>query len=239
MRLRIGNYLRPNRESRRTVSYTPKYDSRKKLSTVVERWEISGRLVSEDGTQTGMDTALLELQAAVAQPSPSLTYLHEDTGAPSVLALRADTALWGPLLISSTLPASANDIYGSAISFTLVYEAEYAAAVGGNIIEFRERLREIPGGQTRVMVGGYVNAAQRQIGYQNKKWGYVQSGRAVGLFGYPAIPPPIFPGALVGEPEVERIGPVDTGNVPTRFEITWQYAFEWHQKLYGVPHYYI
>lgn len=239
MRLRIGNYLRPNRESRRSISYTPKYDARRRLSTVAERWEITGRLVSDDGTQSGMDRALQELQAAILQPNPSLTYLHEDTGDPSVLALRSDTALYGPLLISSTLPGSANSIYGTAIDFVLVYEAEYPVAVGGNILEFRERLREIPGGQTRVMVGGYVNAAQRQIGYQNKKWGYIQSGRAVGLFGYPTIPPPIFPAALMGEPEVERIGPVDTGNIPTRFEITWQYSFEWHQKLYGTPHYYI
>lgn len=238
MRLRIGNRTRPNNEAVSAISYTPVFDVGRNMIAVRERWDTSGRVVLQTAGQAQMTAALGTLLSDIALSNVDLVYLEDEASTETAMKLLVSDCLQGPTVIDAGLPNQANDVYATGMGYRVIWEAlKPYGQMGNAIIEFSETVSEDPGGEQYVMVGGTVNLPERQVGTQHKPYTYVQSGSAVGMYARPLPPPPIWPWAAVClEPKVTLISPRVFGAVDTEFGISWEYRFEWHEKLYGNPH---
>ena len=82
-----------------------------------------------------------------------------------------------------------------------------------------------------------INPAEWQIFQSFQPYIYVQSGTAVGMFGYPLIPDGIWPPAFQLEPVRPRYGGArKQGPIPQEYVISWEYKFGSTRPLIGVPH---
>ena len=237
MRLKIGAYTRYNNEAVASITYTPIYDALRQIVKIRERWDITGRIVNDPATFEHANAELQKLFRDFSQLTPDLVFLDDDTAQETAMYLRASDCLVGPYLIDSSLPNQANDVYVTGLPYRVVYEAERLANVPGNpILAFNETLSADPGGEVAVYVGGAVNLAERQTGWQQMVYTYIQRGSAVGWFNYPEIPGPIWPFAQMKAPRVEMQSAKVLGQIDTEYEIAWEYVFQWHLPLSGRPH---
>jgi hypothetical protein len=238
MKLRIGSIIRPNNEAVAAVSYKPVYDVSRIVSKLVVRWDITGRIVNYPVASQSLTTAeIYKLQSVVALPRVDLVFLEDTTNRETALSMKVSDCIDGPYLVDYALPNADDDVYATGIGYRLVYEGVMRAR-GSTLLEFEETVDEEPGGPEFVYVGGAVNLPERQLGTQNKTYKYSQRGTATGMFAYPQIPPAIWPFALVRQyPRVTKSNPKILGTVVDQeFTISWQYDYEWHVKLNGIPH---
>jgi hypothetical protein len=238
MKLRIANIIRPNNEAVASISYKPVYDISRKVAKLVCRWDIAGRIINYPIASQSLTTAeILKLQSVVTLPRVDLVFLEDVTNKETALSMKISECIDGPYLVDYALPNAEDDVYATGIGYRLVYEGVMRSN-GSAILAFEETVDEDPGGPEFVYVGGAVNLPERQLGTQNKTYKYTQRGSATGLFAYPAIPPAIWPFALVRyEPRVTLSNPKVLGtNFDQEFTISWEYNYEWHVKLNGIPH---
>jgi hypothetical protein len=238
MILQVGPVTRPNNEAVVVPSYTPIYDYLRRIEAMKIRWEITGRVVNYPvATQAITSTQIRDLEVAFRTTNPRCALLGDDRS-PTPYLLDPGQLMQGPYLIDYSFPTSEAEVYATGLAYRVSLEGiQYVGNGGSNdLISFTEELTETPGGTTFVYVGGAVNYAERQTAFQKQTYKYVQSGSATGLLARPAIPPPIWPFALMSEPRKVLGGPLNQGRVDTDFTISWEYNFEWHTKLYGVPH---
>lgn len=239
MYLKIGGVLRMFNEATASVSYKPVYDNNRRMTYVDEGWAIAGRVVLQtNASQRNMTIAIDKLKRDFSQVRPDLIFIEDDGYTPSTFKLLARECLQGPDITDLTFPTSTEDIYPTGVNYTANYEARKSALGSGAnpIIEFQETLSNPSGGEVRQMVGGAINLAEMQITKQNDPYLYTQSGRAVGLYGYPSPPPPLWPSALLRRNRPVLVGPRVLGPRPMEFEITWEYLFGSPFPLIGVPH---
>ena len=168
MRLRVGSAIRPLNEAVAQITYKPVYDVSRKVSKMVERWDITGRLILQDNASERLMTAALnKLFSDLSQEYTDLAFMEDYANVDTYLAMYANQCLVGPYIVDSGLPNSAGDIYGNGVSYRVTYEAERAAGVGSNLLKFDETLTRLEGGEEHGYVGGAVNLPERQMFCQN------------------------------------------------------------------------
>jgi hypothetical protein len=237
MILRVGNLKRPNNEAVVTPSYQPIYDFTRRVTSMRVRWDISARVVNyPQASQLLTSAEILALSNAFSNPNPYLALIGDDGSTLTPFVLDPSQCLQGPYLVDLSFPASDAEVYATGLSYRVVFEAVQFVGAGSDLLQFDEELTEDPGGATYVYVGGAVNFAERQLATQQKTYKYTQSGSATGLLTYPSIPPPIWPFAMMQAPRVALSSPQFKGTFDTHYQINWEYNFEWHTKLFGVPH---
>lgn len=240
MFLRIGGKLRPFNEADASITYTPIFDGQRRMVKVHQTWQIDGTvLLQTNATQTRMTQALNILEQDFSQYRPDLIFLEDNGATPSVLKLLASNCLTGPELTNFSFPKSPEKVYATGVPYVAIMEADVSAIAAGNaILAFTEEVvSEGSGGWERVHVGGAINLPEEQIGTQYNPYRYRQSGTAVGLYGYPYIPPPLWPSKLKRpNPQVVESSPEILGLVDQNFRISWSYMFESAYPLTGHPH---
>jgi hypothetical protein len=237
MILQVGSITRPNNEAVVVPSYTPIYDLTRRVEAMKIRWEITGRVVNFPIASPSITTVQIrELENAFRSNNPRCALLADD-GSITPYLLDPGQLMQGPYLVDYTFPASESEVYATGLAYRVSLEGiQYVGSGGTDLLSFSEEVTEDPGGLTYVYVGGAVNAAERQVAFRQKSFKYTQSGSATGLLARPEIPPPIWPFAVMGLPRKVLGGPLNKGPIDTDFTISWEYNFEWHTKLYGVPH---
>lgn len=239
MYLKIGGRLRMFNEATASVSYRPVYDSQRRMTYVDETWNITGRVVLQtNATQRNMTIALDQLKRDMSQHRPDLQFIEDDGYTATTFRLLASQCLNGPDLIDLQFPGGEEDVYATGVAYSAQFDArKLASGSGGDpIIEFSETLVNPSGGRVDGFVGGAINLPERQIFKQHEAYTYTQSGRAVGLYGYPVPPPPLWPGAQLRRNKPVYISPRIGGQRPMEFEVQWEYQFGSVFPLIGVPH---
>lgn len=239
MYLKIGSVLRQFNEVKTPmISYKPFYDSRRRIAYIEEQWQIQGRIVLQtNATQTRMTQALQQLESDWNQPNPSLLFVEDNGVTPSYLRLNASDCFDGPNVVDKSFPGDAADVYATGMLWAVTVVAKrLPTGVGSPLMEFTESVAMLSGGTIIGFVGGAINLPERQIFKQNEPFIYEQTGRAVGLFGYPSPPPPLWPGAQLERMKPVLISPRVTGLVDSEFEIQWTYRFGNEFALAGLPH---
>lgn len=243
MILSVGGSRRPNNEAVANISYQPQYDVSRRITFYIETWEIVGRIVNYPVATQRLTTAEIgRLKSQMLRNDIDLVFLEDSTLAETALKLKASECVSGPSVVDFSFPNNEDDVYATGIMYRVTYSAKkWASGNASNILEFEERIVQQPGGREYVYVGGAVNMAERQLGIQAKPWRYVQAGQALGAFAHPRIPPPIWPFALTNPdgPKLNISSPRVLGRSPgldTEFAISWEYEYEWHQPLRGLPY---
>jgi len=239
MFLKVGGEIRSIAEVKTAPQYKLFYAGNRSLYKLGVTITIDGRIVLQDNaTQTQMTAEINRLTRALSTPRPDVVLLNDDGVTPSAFAFYANQCIDGPNLQELSFSTSDSSVYSASQPYTATYYAESLVTTGSQIVEFKEMIDCDPGGEERVMVGGAVNLPERQIGRQYAPWKYTQQGTAVGLFAYPEVPPPLWPGFLVkDEPRVMDESPDTQGPIPMNFRRSWVYQYESPFKLYGAPHF--
>lgn len=239
MYLRIGSFTRPFNEATASITYQPQYDARNRVIAVKERWAISGRIVLQtNATQSRMTAAIRTLSRDANQVRPDLVFIEDDGVTETALALRAADCVEGPNLISASFPDDSANVYATGVQYGLDYEAMRVAQGSGSdiVTEFQETVANPSGGEVRGYVGGAINFPELQRFRQHAPFEYTQSGTAVGMYGYPIPPLPLWPQFLLRKPEIVRTGPEINGPIPMYFRVDWSYSFGSPFELFGNPH---
>lgn len=202
-------------------------------------------------SQSAMKTAILAMEAALRVKNQNLI-LYQDDASESATLLKAQGSLTGVRVVSGpTYPTTHGAENALFRTWEAVFEAEYPFGVLPDgtgapeandkfAVTFTESLT-ISGGCARyIHKPNVLGVWQKQLVYPITPYVAVQTGQAVGLRGYPVVPPPIFAAALVDtKPEVEYSGPRQEGMLLTDFGIRWTYRYESITPLVGLPHYWI
>lgn len=239
MYIRIAGVLLGFNEAAPGISYKPVYDARRRMVAVDESWNISGRMVLQtDASQRAMSQRIRAMREVVFRTNPDIELIEDDGVTVTELALRARDCIVGPTLTQHDLPNDGDNVYATGLSFSLAFEGRRLLnSAGANpILEFRETLEEVAGGEIRGYVGGAINAPELQIFQQRQAYQYVQSGSAVGLYGYPLVPGALWPGNQLERMRPSLASPRVLGRVDSEFEISWRYVFGSSRPLLGSPH---
>lgn len=239
MYLRIGAYTRPFLEANVEPNFQNFFDGQRRLYKTGVTFQIDGKIVLQTGaSEAAMTREINALKAAIVQTNPDVVLLNSDNVTPSHFALYARQCIVGPQVTSWSFPSNSGRLYHTSCPYSLTVYAEMPAGNGNPILDFSETVDDAgTGGYERVFVGGAINPPEEQIGQQYSTYRYVQAGSAMGLYGYPQVPPPIWPFALKRpRPRITRSSPEIMGATLQNFRINWSYEYESSFELFGDPH---
>ncbi len=216
-----------------SVGYDPVFNAWKQLTQYQEVWNVSGRIIQDPANVSSSSAAqwmsgmIAELRAALLNMSrPRITMLHDDL---TVSCFDIDPAQCsdGPTISNIQFPKSGDDVFtsGNNYSFQVTAVRNVGSSSNHGILEFQESLEHLSGGLVVDYVGGTINLAEKQIVKENEPWSYLQSGSAVGLYGYPIPPPPIYPQHRTRMKFPKLYAPEIAYPVQQRFKIEWSYEF--------------
>jgi hypothetical protein len=120
--------------------------------------------------------------------------------------------------------------------YQVVAEADYPlGSNGATYRSFSETVTFSGGGPRRVLVECVNSPPQWQTLYAQTIFRATQSGQAVGLYGYPPVPPPLWPVALLESPRLSKGTPRRMANLLMEFPVSWSYEFGSPFQLSGGP----
>lgn len=239
MYLRVGAYTRPFNEVNVDVSYQPVYDAKKRIIQVIEDWAITGRIVLQtNATQAAMSQAINLLKRDFEQTRPDLLLIEDDGITPTPLQLLASESVDGPIVTARGFPNNPGNVYATGLSyFVNVRSTRLQGTTASNpIVSFQETLEMVQGGEVRGFVGGAVNLPELQTFKQSEAYIYVQSGSAVGLYGWVDPPLPLWPYNQLRQNRPKLISPQNSGVINTHYETIWSYEMGSVYPLTGIPH---
>lgn len=239
MYLRIGGYTRPFLEANVDPSFQNFFDGQRRLYKTGVTYQIDGKIVLQTGaSEAAMTREINALKVALGQINPDVILLNSDGVTPSHFALYANKCVVGPQIMNWAFPSNAGRLYHTSCPYSITVYAEQPVGNGSPILAFNETVDDQgTGGWEKVFVGGAINPPEEQIGQQYSTYRYTQSGSAMGLYGWPQVPPPLWPFALKRQrPKIQRSSPELMGDVAQNYRISWAYEYESPFELFGDPH---
>ena len=205
------------------------------------RHEVMGYLSADGATvaiiqaamKVKMDALLLDMSLQnrdfifyMDDGNPSSTYLY-NSGSISGVKVVA-----GPDFIGTT-----GNERGTQAKFKFAVEASYPLTGAPKYLDFHEKLTFSGGGPVFTVRDAIIGPPQRQRVKEQSTWFVTQEGSLEGyLSAVAAPPPPIWPGALIRNPQISRDSPDRRGKGHTKFPLSWRYEFASVFQLFGVPH---
>jgi hypothetical protein len=198
-------------------------------------WNINGKLQAND--YLSLQVAKSALETAYSQQYFDLVLFHND-GTIHDSLLNAGSTSGVRITSGPNYPTGEGAEGGTFLSFQIAAEATYeAASQNSDLLEsFTETVSESGGGPRYAVVETVDGDSVRQLLNRKTKFRYTQSGQAVGRYGYPPVPPPIWPGwENVADRSITRVGPRREGRTLTGYQVSWSYVFESTEPLRGLP----
>lgn len=206
------------------------------------RWDVSGDFPVSSQLDATQKMSLLE--NVLSRPNEDLTFYNDSGG----IAARLPNlgSITGTRFFGPTWPDSMGPMWATLQRFQFYAEAEYPYPAAVNaLLWFSETLDFVGGGPIRKHRLALNTPPQRQLVYLYSIYQVTQHGEASGYAGYPTPPAPIFPDALMRNPNFTRTGPERVGNLSQAlaghqgYKISWNYYFESATPLVGVPNLWI
>lgn len=239
MQLKYGSYTHAQGECGISIQQANVRNDGNQVIATRETWQISGMLIGTSAAN--IDSQVAALIAAYADDGKDLILLLPN-GSQSTHKLLNRNTLGGTHVVQPPSFPEGRGAEGATYrTFALTVEAELP--VSGSqfaLISFEESLSMSGGGPAYGHLEPLVGAPIKQLLKQQTTYRVTQQGSAVGYRLYPTPPGPIWPGALVRAPDIQRRGPRrhgSGGNTDySHFTTTWVYQFEAAGALVGVPH---
>lgn len=202
----------------------------------VERWDLQIWLLNPTGSQSTMKTKIAECQDAFASNFKDVMLLQPDGSTRSQHVLLNAQTFGGVIVVQR--PQFPDGKGAQHVTFRTANAAVQATIMVDSGTGYKEHFEEVTfsGGGPRF---GHLEPLWgrpiKQLRKQNTIYKATQTGRREGIYGFPDIPAPIWPSALLEEPIVVKSGPRLIGNTYTDFLISWTYQFEDANRLVGSP----
>jgi|SRR5580698_5740662 hypothetical protein len=238
MYVRYGNYISANNECGFTATAEAKRSQGGTYFSNYWHYSVRGDLLNYS-TQAAITTAIQNITTAFSQDGQDFTFLLDDGVTPTAHQLLSARCIGGTRVIKAP---SFPDTYGSGEyqpGYGRSYNYEIAGELpltGNNVyLNFTESLRFHGNGGPIIV---YQPVAEGpwipQTTSTNSLCKATQSGSAVGLYGYPPIPGPIWPGSLINQE-------IDNGSDSPRhfnkyeWPVSWHYSYQSNGPLIGLP----
>lgn len=234
MYLRYGNYQTADSEVSVTILREAQVNEAGQPYALRHTWDITGTIFGDD--TAAVVANLLALERAFAVWGLDLALI--DSNGTVCHAMPSGGSLTG---VRITRPPSYPKGDGAELStfrtyaITATCDYPYGIGVTNPLKSFTESLAFSGGGPRRVVVECAIGPPQVQIVNQFTVFRAVQSGSAIGMYGYPPIPQPIFPAALAEAGQPAFTAPQLRNGVYVDFGVQWSYRFESPIPLVGLP----
>lgn len=237
MYIKYGSYQHDVGECGVIISRAAEVTENDIFTGYTERWDINGRLQGADAA--AITTAIVALEAAYAVQGQSLS-LYNDDNSLTAHSITATNSTGGARAVGPpSYPEGDGAEYTTFRNFTITLEAKKLLR-NLRTIEFQETLVEQGGGSRWAYQEPITGLPQRQQTNQFTTFKATQTGYAIGLFGPPAVPGPLFPydehtdqRQIVPEAP-QRSGPYGKP-VYKYYRTSWTYIFESARPLLGTP----
>lgn len=196
-------------------------------------WRISGQIHADD--TSALVTRLIALRAAYSRWYSDLG-LYDASGNLTHGLLNRGSTSGVKVVKPPHFPKGDGAQLSTFRDYEIVLEARYPATNQQNpLLAFNETLSFSGGGPRRTVVECTNVPPQEQLLTLYTAYRARQSGSATGLYGYPPIPAPIFPGALEVNGEPTFGSPRLKNGRYVNFPVTWNYSFVSAVPLVGLP----
>ena len=193
---------------------------------------LSGRLAA--ASQSALTTLCALVDSYFATPYLDL-YLY-DNSSNVARSLLNSGSISGVVCDSWGYPDGQGASYTTWRNFVAQFSATYSISAATEfLLSFTETLAFSGGGPLFTHVQTVQGLPQKQKLVNNTPYRCTQSGSASGRNGYPPIPQPLFPDALVQAPSPTLTGPTRRGLILEGYGISWNYQFESASALSGMP----
>lgn len=236
MYLHYGGWTSDAYEVTWTVSRTVVMNEADQPYATRHTWQINGQLQAAD--TAALLTARTALETAFAYWNRDLWVTATDGTVVESLPLAG--SLRG---VRVTSPPSYPRGDGAQLStfrdYSITVEAEYPGTVLGGVTfplkSFTETVAYSGGGPKRAVVECVNAPPQEQVVMAYTAYRAAQTGSAVGLLGYPPVPPPLWPDKLEEAGQPTLTAPRLANGVYTEFGVAWSYRFVSAGPLVGFP----
>lgn len=227
IRLKYGNYSHPLSEAAVNISRQSMFNDIGVSYATMEKWFIQGRI--EGDTQGEISTNLRNLQNAYIKQNQNIRLVFE-SGAETVHAINVNSTLDGVRVTGQpSYPVSQGAEYANYRTYNISVEAMVKTNAAQDEIVFWEEFVSTQGGRPRDTIVETLNTLPIKQRIADATAFFVhQTGRSIGLNGWPSPPPFILPTAAILNNRVGRRSPkttlVGTSEKRTMFEISWNYS---------------
>lgn len=244
MILEFGSYRHGHSEITITIAVEPQRNSAQMLWAYKYLWNVNGRLTSQQATD--------ELKAADIQArTQALEAAYVFDGLDATLYFPDGVTICRQLVSANTIggvrvtrppayPKGSGVELVTMRNYTLSLEAIVPlpeALLQSQIESFTEQMAYEPAGGKAIHQETLIGQPVKQTTRVQQVYRATQSGRAVGKYTYPPVPPPIFPNDLVNEynpPSYDQ--PRRVGNSLIDWPVRWNYRFESAFPMLSPPH---
>lgn len=238
MYYQFGNYIHANNEVQLTISQKTNFSARGYLMTTRVTHNISGKLLSSDGTSATLTGQLNLLEAAYGTNGYSAG-LYQDNGTPcsALHILNSPNSLGGVRVVSPpSYPKGDGTDYVGYRSYSITLEADYLYS-GTNILEWSETITVEGTGEADIIyLETLEGIPEPQTASQYTMCRATQSGSSKGVAGYLDFPAPIWPEFEKGKMRKrgETTPTIVSGGV-WQYPRTWSHTYESNQPFDGSP----
>lgn len=206
-------------------------------------WGIEGTLLCDSSLTEAAEinaditSRIQALEDAYKQVGVDLV-LTTENGTPTAHVIRNSETIGGIRVIEPPhYPYGSGAEYVTYRRFRVGLQADVLPSGGVQpvYLSFNETLTVQGGGPQYAWTTPILGSPTRQVIRQATTYTATQQGFAVGFRSTPPVPPPLFPGALMANPQVSYTSPQRRGNDFMQFGVSWQYVYESNQPLFGVP----
>lgn len=217
-------------------SVSPIFDGRGNQKSTLEKLSISGKIHADNVSDL---TSKIDLLIKAYSVNGKDACLYDDSGSRTRHCLLNNNSVNGVVVTSlPQFPESDGAEYTTYRSYSISLEAEYYSSSTSPLSSFQESLSVTgTGGEKRVFIEVSEGLPVEQVVRQNTIVTAVQSGSAIGVYGYPPVPSPLFPESLLSNSvSINKNSPTRNINGSfTNYEIQWSYQFVSSGQLSGIP----
>lgn len=232
MIVRYGSYSHADAECTVAVSQSALENDAGQYYARRVTWTITGRLQAD--TPAALAAALVALELAYSVWYGDLGLFDGNT---MVMGLLNGGSLTGVKIVQPpSYPSGEGAQLTTFLDYVIVATADYPAGAGQNLLKSFTETLAFSGGGPRLAAVECVNVPpQEQVLALYTAYRATQTGQAVGMYGYPPVPPPLFPGKqeVAGQPTFSS--PRLRNGVYVDWPVSWSYSFVSATPLVGLP----
>jgi hypothetical protein len=226
MYLRYGSYIHALGEAAVAITKETLRSQAGSAYAVKETWNVQGLLIEPSGSPSGMKTKIAALEAAYAADFRDVAILLPD-GTTSAHSISSAATIGGVRVTQRpSFPDGRGAQHVTIRTFTIALEAIIPTSTENLVVEFQEAITLSGGGPRYGHIECLRDAPVKQELKRMTVYRATQTGRAVGLYRYPGVPGPIWPGALVENGSVVQGSPTRQGSTYIDWPVQWAYQFE-------------